>query len=220
MKKIMTMACTALMLFACGMASGCKDELKAEEYVETNYPAPVAENAPEGVSFRFLLYTDRYLNYGFEYDVTCENGRLKTYWDDIFAEALTNFSHPTDPAPDRLFDQHASIYKAPDVELDGADTDKMEDWPYVDYIYAPGEDGELVDFVTVICSVPAKATGGFQFSQEGIICFIVIKVEPKDMELTATVVKSVSYKADRVSYVGQPYSRVKKEIAKTIRENR
>ena len=217
MKKIMTMACAALMLFACGMASGCKDELKAEEYVETNYPAPVAENAPEGVSFRFLLYPDeRYVMY----DVTCENGRLKTYWDDKFAEALTNYSHPTDPAPDRLFDHHASIYQTPDVELDGADTDKMEDWPYVDYIYAPGEDGELVDFVTVICSVPAKATGGFQFSQEGIICFIVIKVEPKDMELTATVVKSVSYKADRVSYVGQPYSRVKKEIAKTIRENR
>lgn len=217
MKKIMTMACAALMLFACGMASGCKDELQAEEYVETNYPAPVAENAPEGVSFRFLLYTDRYLNYGFEYDVTCENGRLKTYWDDKFAEALTNFSYPTDPAPDRLFDQHASIYQTPDVELDGADTDKMEDWPYVDYIYAPGEDGELVDFVTVICS--ATAPHGL-IEQEGIICFTVIKVEPKDMELTATVVKSVSYMYERAAYVGQPYSRVKKEIAKTIRENR
>ena len=217
MKKIMTMACAALMLFACGMASGCKDELKAEEYVETNYPAPVAENAPEGVSFRFLLYTDRYLNYGFEYDVTCENGRLKTYWDDKFAEALTNFSYPTDPAPDRLFDQHASIYQTPDVELDGADTDKMEDWPYVDYIYAPGEDGELVDFVTVICSAPVPVG---MIPQEGIICFTVIKVEPKDMELTATVVKSVSYMYERAAYVGQPYSRVKKEIAKTIRENR
>lgn len=217
MKKIMTMACAALMLFACGMASGCKDELKAEEYVETNYPAPVAENAPEGVSFRFLLYTNRYINSGFEYDVTCENGRLKTYWDDKFAEALTNFSYPTDPAPDRLFDQHASIYQTPDVELDGADTDKMEDWPYVDYIYAPGEDGELVDFVTVICSASALT---YEIAQEGIICFTVIKVEPKDMELTATVVKSVSYKYERVAYVGQPYSRVKKEIAKTIRENR
>lgn len=217
MKKIMTMACAALMLFACGMASGCKDELKAEEYVETNYPAPVAENAPEGVSFRFLLYTNRYINSGFEYDVTCENGRLKTYWDDKFAEALTNFSYPTDPAPDRLFDQHASIYQTPDVELDGADTDKMEDWPYVDYIYAPGEDGELVDFVTVICSASALT---YEITQEGIICFTVIKVEPKDMELTATVVKSVSYRYERVAYVGQPYSRVKKEIAKTIRENR
>lgn len=217
MKKIMTMACAALMLFACGMASGCKDELKAEEYVETNYPAPVAENAPEGVSFRFLLYTNRYINSGFEYDVTCENGRLKTYWDDKFAEALTNFSYPTDPAPDRLFDQHASIYQTPDVELDGADTDKMEDWPYVDYIYAPGEDGELVDFVTVICSASALS---YEIEQEGIICFTVIKVEPKDMELTATVVKSVSYRYERVAYVGQPYSRVKKEIAKTIRENR
>lgn len=217
MKKIMTMACAALMLFACGMASGCKDELKAEEYVETNYPAPVAENAPEGVSFRFLLYTNRYINSGFEYDVTCENGRLKTYWDDKFAEALTNFSYPTDPAPDRLFDQHASIYQTPDVELDGADTDKMEDWPYVDYIYAPGEDGELVDFVTVICSASALS---YEIEQEGIICFTVIKVEPKDMELTATVVKSVSYRYERVAYVGQPYSRVKKEIAKTLRENR
>lgn len=217
MKKIMTMACAALMLFACGMASGCKDELKAEEYVETNYPAPVAENAPEGVSFRFLLYTNRYINSGFEYDVTCENGRLKTYWDDRFAEALMCFDFPTDPAPDRLFDQHASIYQTPDVELDGADTDKMEDWPYVDYIYAPGEDGELVDFVTVICSASALS---YEIEQEGIICFTVIKVEPKDMELTATVVKSVSYRYERVAYVGQPYSRVKKEIAKTIRENR
>ena len=214
MKKIMTMACAALMLFACGMASGCKDELKAEEYVETNYPAPVAENAPEGVSFRFLLYPDeRYLMY----DVTCENGRLKTYWDDKFAEALTNFSHPTDPAPDRLFDQHASIYKAPDVELDGADTDKMEDWPYVDYIYSPGEDGELVDLVTVICYASELTIIN---EPEGIIRFTVIKVEPKDLELTATVVKSVSYKHERGFYVGQPYSRVKKEIAKTIRENR
>ena len=214
MKKIMTMACAALMLFACGMASGCKDELKAEEYVETNYPAPVAENAPEGVSFRFLLYPDeRYLMY----DVTCENGRLKTYWDDKFAEALTNFSHPTDPAPDRLFDQHASIYKAPDVELDGADTDKMEDWPYVDYIYSPGEDGALVDLVTVICYASELTIIN---EPEGIIRFTVIKVEPKDLELTATVVKSVSYKHERGFYVGQPYSRVKKEIAKTIRENR
>ena len=218
MKKIMTMACAALMLFACGMASGCKDELKAEEYVETNYPAPVAENAPEGVSFRFLLYAVRDNNTGLEYDVTCENGRLKTYWDDKFAEALTNFSHPTDPAPDRLFDQHASIYQYPEVELDGADTDKMEDWPYVDYIYAPGEDGELVDFVTVICYAPAPTINS---EPEGIICFTVIKVEPKDLELTATVVKSVSYKHEiRKFYIGQPYSRVKKEIAKTIRENR
>ena len=218
MKKIMTMTCAALMLFACGMASGCKDELKAEEYVETNYPAPVAENAPEGVSFRFLLYPNFWYNRVNVYDVTCENGRLKTYWDDIFAEALTNFSHPTDPAPDRLFDQHASIYKAPDVELDGADTDKMEDWPYVDYIYAPGEDGELVDFVTVICYASEPTIDN---EPEGIICFTVIKVEPKDMELTATVVKSVSYKHERRGfYVGQPYSRVKKEIAKTIRENR